>query len=402
MSESRTQPQQSVPRQPPFPGWFASRPRVTDLLIALAYVVPALAIILIGQRGGSEGIQLAINSVAIAASAGVLLFRRTAPVLAFALTTVLMLATFWTHGSIAVIAVGCALYAVTVYRTVPAAATGWVVASILLVIEGAILPESLASLTESLQASVVLIIAMLVGLTVRSRRRLAASQLDQLARERDKDVAAAAAAERNSIAREMHDIVSHSLSVMITLAHGSAEIASREPDRAVEGMREVARTGRGALGDMRRMLGVLRDAPGEEPSADATPSPGVADLQALVERFRATGLPVFMRCTGDVPPDESLQLTVYRIVQESITNALKYARGATRVEVTITFSPDVVTVSVDDDGVADGTAADSLGRGLVGIRERVALYGGTVMAGRTPTGGWAVHARLNPQVSVLA
>ncbi len=402
MSESRTQPQQSVPRQPPFPGWFASRPRVTDLLIALAYVVPALAIILIGQRGGSEGIQLAINSVAIAASAGVLLFRRTAPVLAFALTTVLMLATFWTHGSIAVIAVGCALYAVTVYRTVPAAATGWVVASILLVIEGAILPESLASLTESLQASVVLIIAMLVGLTVRSRRRLAASQLDQLARERDKDVAAAAAAERNSIAREMHDIVSHSLSVMITLAHGSAEIASREPDRAVEGMREVARTGRGALGDMRRMLGVLRDAPGEEPSADATPSPGVADLQALVERFRATGLPVFMRCTGDVPPDESLQLTVYRIVQESITNALKYARGATRVEVTITFSPDVVTVSVDDDGVADGTAADSLGRGLVGIRERVALYGGTVMAGRTPAGGWTVHARLIPQVAALA
>ncbi|MEO6310082.1 MAG: histidine kinase [Leifsonia sp.] len=402
MSESRTQPQQSVPRQPPFPGWFASRPRVTDLLIALAYVVPALAIILIGQRGGSEGIQLAINSVAIAASAGVLLFRRTAPVLAFALTTVLMLATFWTHGSIAVIAVGCALYAVTVYRTVPAAATGWVVASILLVIEGALLPESLASLTESLQAIVVLIIAMLVGLTVRSRRRLAASQLDQLARERDKDVAAAAAAERNSIAREMHDIVSHSLSVMIALAHGSAEIAAREPDRAVEGMREVARTGRGALGDMRRMLGVLRDAPGEEPSADATPSPGVADLQALVERFRATGLPVFMRCTGDVPPDESLQLTVYRIVQESITNALKYARGATRVEVTITFSPDVVTVSVDDDGVADGTAADGLGRGLVGIRERVALYGGTVMAGRTTAGGWAVHARLIPQVAVSA
>jgi signal transduction histidine kinase len=200
----------------------------------------------------------------------------------------------------------------------------------------------------------------------------------------------------------MHDIVSHSLSVMIALAHGSAEITSRDPDRAVEGMREVARTGRIALADMRRMLGVLRDTPNGWPPDSATPTPGVDDLPALVGSFRAAGLSVSMSCTGDVPADPALQLTVYRIVQESITNALKHAHGATRVSVAITFGPDLVTVIIEDDGVAETTPSDDVGRGLVGIGERVALYGGTTTAGPTDVGGWAVHARLIPHMAALA
>ena len=399
MSESRTEPERSAAPRPPSTGWLASRPGVTDLLVALAYALPAFAVVLAVAFGDHDAIQFAITSCAVAASGLALLFRRRAPVLVFVLTTAVMLATFWTPGSIAVIAVGCALYAVTVYRSVRGAVIGWGVVGVLLVVEGALLPQSVASVGESVQAIVVLVVAVLVGLSVRSSRHFAAVQLAQLAREREQDVAAAAAAERTSIAREMHDIVSHSLSVMISLAHGSAEIATKEPDRAVEGMREVARTGRGALGDMRRMLGVLRDAPDGRPADGATSTPGIEDLPALLERFRATGLPVNMRSTGDAPPDAVMQLTVYRIVQESLTNALKYARGATRVAVTITFAPDLVTVIVDDDGTADETAGDDLGRGLVGIGERVALYSGRVTTGPRDGGGWAMHAQLIPQVA---
>lgn len=402
MSESTTQLALLAAPYQPSQGWFASRPRATDVLVALAYALPALAVVLIVFFGDHNTIQLALSSMAVAAAGVALLFRRRASFVIFGVTTTLMLATFWTPGSIAVIAVDCALYTVAVYRSMSGAIIGWGVAAALLVGEGVLLTDSVASVSESVQAIVILTIAVLIGLAVRSRRRFAAVQLDQLAREHKRDVAAAAAAERNSIVREMHDIVSHSLSVMISLAHGSAEIAAREPDRAVEGMREVARTGRGALGDMRRMLGVLRDAADDRTEDGPTPTPGVEDLPALVERFRATGVPVIMCSTGDAPPNAAMQLTVFRIVQESLTNALKYARGATRVMVTITYGRDQVSVTVDDDGVADEAAVEEPGRGLVGISERVALYSGTMTAGPTDGGGWAVHAQLSSQLAASA
>jgi signal transduction histidine kinase len=402
MSESTTQLALSAALYQPSQGWFASRPRATDVLIALAYALPALAVVLIVFFGDHNIIQFALSSMAVAAAGVALLFRRRASFVIFGVTTAIMVATFWTPGSIAVIAVDCALYTVTVYRSVRGAIIGWGVAAALLVGEGVLLHESVASISESVQAIVVLTIAVLIGLAVSSRRRFAAVQLHQLARERKRDVAAAAAAERNSIAREMHDIVSHSLSVMISLAHGSAEIAAREPVRAVEGMREVARTGRGALGDMRRMLGVLQDGPDDRPEDGPTPTPGVENLPALVERFRATGVPVIMFSTGDAPPDVAMQLTVFRIVQESLTNVLKYARGATRVTVAIAYDRDQVTVTVDDDGLADEAAVEEPGRGLVGIGERVALYGGKMTAGPTDGGGWAVHAQIISQVASAA
>jgi signal transduction histidine kinase len=194
----------------------------------------------------------------------------------------------------------------------------------------------------------------------------------------------------------MHDIVSHSLTVMISLADGSvrsAEVSppsSGRPDRSVDAMRLVAETGRGALADMRRLLGVLRD--GEGGAAAREPQPGVADLGDLVETFRAAGLPVRITVTGVPPEDVGQQLTVFRVVQEGLTNALRYAASATAVRVVIVFQPGTVIVTIDDDAALHPTADQGSGRGLLGLRERVGLYGGRLEAGPRPGGGWRVRA----------
>ncbi|NTW42187.1 MAG: hypothetical protein HGA44_20300 [Cellulomonadaceae bacterium] len=225
-------------------------------------------------------------------------------------------------------------------------------------------------------------------------RRLHVAELvargNALARDRDQQALLARAAERTRIAREMHDVVAHSLSVMIALADGAGAALDRAPDRSRAALDELSATGRTALADMRRVLGVLH-----EPDAPLQPQPGSDDLGELVERFRATGLPV--RTAGlacPLPADTGLQLAVYRIVQESLTNALRYAPATALVDVTISRSPSSVEVVVTDTG-AGALVVDQggAGHGLVGMRERVEVYGGTVTAGPW-RGGWRVHAVL--------
>ncbi|MEV4345032.1 histidine kinase [Actinoplanes sp. NPDC049596] len=198
----------------------------------------------------------------------------------------------------------------------------------------------------------------------------------------------AAAAERARIAWEMHDIIAHSLSVMVTLSEGAARKQATEPQRAAEAMRQVATTGRQALTETRRLLGVLR-AP-----ADRHPQPGLAQLDDLLDQVRATGLTVASEVTG-APADLSpgAELTVYRIVQEALTNTLKHATGVGRVSVAITHDPGTVTIEVHDDGTPPAGRPHG-GHGLDGMRERAAVYAGTVSAGPGPHGGWHVHAEL--------
>jgi signal transduction histidine kinase len=213
----------------------------------------------------------------------------------------------------------------------------------------------------------------------------------RLAVERDQQATIAAAAERTRIARELHDIVSHSLSVVITLADAAAVVSRSDPGR--EAMAEVSEAGRQALSDMRAMLGVLRT---DDPPADLAPQPGVAELGTLIERVRATGLAVDLAIEGTAfPVGAAAGLTAYRIVQEALTNTIRHA-GARNARVTIRYDAPRLQVRVADDGTA-AVAAGHQGHGIDGMRERAALHDGTVVAGPAPDGGWLVSATMCPR-----
>jgi len=184
--------------------------------------------------------------------------------------------------------------------------------------------------------------------------------------------------------------------VMVALSDGGAVVVRRDPERAAEVLAELSRTGRTALADMRRVLGVLRD----DASAGRAPREPLADgasLGKLLDGFRTAGLPVHYSHTGPALPEEvALQLTVYRIVQESLTNVLRYGRALSRVDVLVVRDDSTVTIEVHDDGRGTVEAATSggTGQGLAGMKERARIYGGTVEAGPAAGGGWRVQAVL--------
>jgi signal transduction histidine kinase len=215
--------------------------------------------------------------------------------------------------------------------------------------------------------------------------------------EREQLQALAAAAERARIAREMHDVVAHSLSVVIAQADGGRYAATADPAAAVRALEAVAGTGRAALTDMRRLLGVLR----EDGGAVFEPQPGVEDVPALVASVRASGLPVALVTTGEARQlPAGAGLAVYRVVQEGLTNVLKHGGPSARATVRLHWSPGRLEAHVEDDGRGasagvDGEArGDGVGRGLAGMAERMALYGGTAHAGPRSGGGFAVQAVL--------
>ncbi|MPV38282.1 sensor histidine kinase [Georgenia subflava] len=211
--------------------------------------------------------------------------------------------------------------------------------------------------------------------------------------ERDQQVQIATAAERTRIAREMHDVVAHSLSVVIAQADGGRYAARTDPAAAERALETIAGMGRDALADMRRILGVLRTAGGAP--AEHQPQPDDADLDALVEQVRATGLAVSLVRTGSPQPlPPGAGLSVYRIVQEALTNVLKHAGPDARVTVVQQWRPDGLVLQVDDDGRGAAATSDGLGQGVVGMRERATLFGGTVTTGPRPGGGYRVLAEI--------
>ncbi len=243
--------------------------------------------------------------------------------------------------------------------------------------------------------SAMVVAALFAGLTVASGSRYLAwmdERAHRLETERDQQAVIATAAERTRIARELHDIVSHSLSVVITLADAAAVVGRADPARGVEAMTETSEVARRALTDMRAMLGVLRT---DEPAPGLAPQPGIDDLGALVERIRATGLTVDLAVEGTpFPLGAAAELTAYRIVQEALTNTLRHA-VARHATVAITYDQPRVRVRVTDDGTAKAPDAHR-GHGIDGMRERAALHGGTLWAGPDPGSaeGWLVEAIL--------
>jgi signal transduction histidine kinase len=240
------------------------------------------------------------------------------------------------------------------------------------------------------------------GYYARTRRaylRALVDRAERLEREGDQQAQLAAAAERARIAREVHDIVAHNIAVMIALADGAAYTATASPDQAVSLMGQVAATGRSALTEMRRLLGVLREpaAPGHAPQPTLD---GVDDLLATV---RAAGLPARLTVTGQpFPLPLSAQLALYRMIQEALTNTIKHAPGAT-ADVRLAYLPGAVVLEVTDDGrpgavpaAGEPAGPRGPGHGIAGMRERAAVFGGQVSAGPRPGGGWRVRTVLRP------
>jgi signal transduction histidine kinase len=236
-------------------------------------------------------------------------------------------------------------------------------------------------------------VVWVVGLTL-GRKFEEADEAKELAaraeHEREEQARAAVAEERARIARELHDVVGHSVSVMTVQASGVRRLLKPDQEREREALLTVERTGREALAEMRRMVGVLRR-PEEAPAL--APQPTLEHVERLIDQAREAGLPAELRVEGRaVELPAGVDLTAYRLVQEGLTNALKHAR-ATRAEVLVNYGDDQVEVTVIDDGRGVGNG-DGGGHGLVGMRERVSVYGGELDAGPQPGGGYRLRARL--------
>lgn len=227
----------------------------------------------------------------------------------------------------------------------------------------------------------------------RQRQSLLEDRTRLLEVQRDERARAAVAEERQRIARELHDVVAHAISIVILQSRGGRRSLATDPAEAEDAFDTIERTSTQALGEMRRLIGLLRS----EDDAPFSPQPSLERIEALAEELRGSGLPVEVSVDGDpvaLPP--GVDLSAYRIVQEALTNALKHA-GPTQVHVHIAYEDDAVVVEVVDDGAQEPPAASfaaGSGSGLVGIRERVALVGGELEAGRRVGGGYVVSARL--------
>lgn len=450
--------------------FFARHPVASDVLVCVVYIVAAISEAGPGDLQGSGPLltgtaSTVVSLVLTALGLGVLAFRRRWPVRVAAAMAALGTLHVLLAGYVGAFDLGFALALYVVAATRPQRVS-WIVLGGASLVVGTVLvlfggqtaghgPGTVAVGTSdgvvvrpppvSVAGSdipsflLVSLAALAVGANVRSRRLHTRSIIErhqQLMEAGEQHAKLAAAAEQTRIAREMHDVVAHGLTVMIALSDGARVAVRRSPDDAVAALDLLSETGRTALADMRRMLGVLRGA-----DVPLEPQPGSQDLESLVQQFRAAGLTVHLTTAGPaLPADAGLALTVYRVVQESLTNALRHAGGGARVDVLVRHGDGRVGIEVvDDGGVADPVAdaasepgrlvrigerladrrADPLsartdaegsaglatapaaavargGRGLVGMRERAAVYRGSVSAGPYRA-GWRVHVELRTE-----
>jgi signal transduction histidine kinase len=278
----------------------------------------------------------------------------------------------------------CALYALSVWTSARQFAVGLIV-----LVTGALLAALGPNLSVSGTAvftGISVVVMLLIRRVVGDRERRA-----QLA-ERERDVAAreAVVEERARIARELHDVIAHHVSMIVLQAGAERSILDDSNASTREVLLTVEQSGRSALTEMRRLLGILRD----DRSEALAPQPGLDDVPTLVGQLREAGLPVELHVEGD-PRDlpVGIDLSAYRIVQEALTNALKHA-GAARASVSVRYGRDSLELEIADDGGGSVSNAPGGGQGLVGMRERVALYGGRFQANRSPGGGFVVKAAL--------
>ncbi|MER7111964.1 sensor histidine kinase [Streptomyces sp. NPDC000229] len=247
------------------------------------------------------------------------------------------------------------------------------------------------------------VLAWVLGDSMRTRRAYFAQleeRASRLEREREAQAKVAVAAERARIARELHDVVAHNVSVMVVQADGAAYVLDTSPDQARQALDTISTTGRQALAEMRRLLGILRTGEPQD-SEDYVPQPDVQQIEELVEQVRAAGLTVDFKVEGTARPLPSgVELTAYRIVQEALTNTRKHGGPDAGASVRLVYFDDGLGLLVEDDGrgaaheLYEDGGADGRGHGLIGMRERVGMVGGTLDAGPRPGGGFRISALL--------
>ncbi|WP_255953214.1 sensor histidine kinase [Streptomyces odontomachi] len=264
-------------------------------------------------------------------------------------------------------------------------------------------PSTLGKVLVTVFQMVPFALAWVLGDSLRTRRAYFA-QLEEraarLEREREAQAKVAVAAERARIARELHDVVAHNVSVMVVQADGAAYVLDAAPDQAKKALETISGTGRQALAEMRRLLGVLRTGEQRE-SGEYVPQPDVEQLDELIDQVRAAGLPVDFKVEGTPRPLPSgVELTAYRIVQEALTNTRKHGGPEVGASVRLVYFDDGLGLLVEDDGAGASDEAyeeggsDGRGQGLIGMRERVGMVGGTLDAGPRPGGGFRISALL--------
>ncbi|GAA0385257.1 sensor histidine kinase [Streptomyces luteireticuli] len=247
-------------------------------------------------------------------------------------------------------------------------------------------------------------LAWVLGDRMRTRRAYWA-QLEEratrLEKEREQQSKMAVAAERARIARELHDVVAHNVSVMVVQADGAAYVLDSSPETAKQALETISGTGRQALAEMRRLLGVLRSEEGAPAGGEYVPQPDLEQIEELVEQVRGAGLPVEYKIEGSARPLPSgVELTAYRIVQEALTNTRKHGGPDVGASVRLTYFDDGLGLLVEDDGrgaqheLYESGGADGMGHGLIGMRERVGMIGGTLDAGPRPGGGFRISVLL--------
>jgi signal transduction histidine kinase len=389
----------------------ASRPAwVLDTAIAVAATLAAVwAAMVVGHHGGAYVArpgELPHPAVAPGLSAWVVLgialttaplaFRRRYPATAFGVIFAAVLAghdhvTTITFGAVIFAAYSAVLYSRFRWAALLAVGTGAVIAT-------AAFPDTTPQVPARFTALLVLAPTAAVAAGMRGWRKRAGDSAERLLRaeaEHEAQTRRAVEAERARIAGELHDVVTHNVSVMVVQAGaarsvlGSSPDDAREAQTAIEALLAVEASGRTAMSELRHLLGLLAPAGGEEDML--VPQPGTARVPALVERVRSAGLNVELSVTGarDLPP--GVDLAAYRVVQEALTNVIKHA-GTARAAVVLQYRPDDLLITVTDDG-RPATEAGG-GRGLIGLRERIGLYGGELDAGPRPGGGWRVRARI--------
>jgi signal transduction histidine kinase len=334
-----------------------------------------------------------------------LIWRRRVPLGAFAVVAGLafvqwLAGVLLTTGDVAVLV---ALYSVAAHSTL----RRLLIAAAITEIGVALAVREWAPHFHTLRAFVLLsgmaTASAVIGLNMRTRRAYLASLEDRAARlerERDQQAQIVVAEERARIARDVHDIVTHSLSVMVALTDGAGYALATSPVEAADAVAKASEIGRQAIAEMQRVLEVLRE--GEPaPGQGRHPQPGLRQLGGLLAEVRAAGLPVEITVTGRPPIMTSgAELAIYRIIQEALTNTRKHTAAGTTSRVRLGFRADRVEIEITDDGAGGPPAAggeqERAGHGIAGMRERVAIYGGVLHAGPRPGGGWRVYARFEP------
>ena len=371
--------------------------------IILAVVVTAMSLgALYGSRERS-GVAVSDLSLALTLLSTLpLVVRRRYPIAVLAMCEIaeaLFLATAPLTVTQSALGMAVALYTVatrTDRRTSLRLGTGVALINALVVLGG--VPLGRANITSAFFGATAMAVgSWSLGENIRTRRAYLA-QLEERARrleaEREENARRAVGEERARIARELHDVVAHHVSAIAVQAAAAGEIAERDPHRAQETLRLIEETSRLALAEMRAMLNVLRNS--DEPAPARDPQPSLAQLERLVNQSRGAGVGVTLQVEGSLRPlPEALDVSAYRIVQEALTNSLKHA-GPAHVRVLVRYGDDTLDLDIVDDGrgPAGHSHTQSEGRGLIGMRERVALFGGELVTGGLPGHGFRVQARL--------